>query len=117
MSNYPPPVRALLSRGKPRSQREWDDYLALGLTAEHIPDLIRMAVDPELNEGDGDSREVWAPLYAWRALGQLRAVEAIEPLLDLFTELEEDGDDYAVGDMKPLFALIGPPSIPALAAY
>jgi HEAT repeat protein len=29
---------------------------------------------------DQNSMEVWAPVHAWRALGQLRAEEAIKPL-------------------------------------
>ena len=59
---------------------QWPDYPALGLRMEHVPDLIRMTLDDELHGADSDSREVWAPLHAWRALGQLRAESAIKPL-------------------------------------
>ena len=40
-----------------------------------------MATDEELNQGDSDSQEFWSPVHAWRALGQLKAVQALEPIL------------------------------------
>jgi hypothetical protein len=64
MSQYPYPVNRLLNLGDPRERREWPVYTALGLTNEHVPDLIRMVLDDELNEADAEGREVWAPLHA-----------------------------------------------------
>src|SRR6266487_7140549 len=91
-ARYQPPVERLLTYGE--SERitpdEWPDYRELGMGPEQIPALIRMATDEELNLAAAESTEVWAPLHAWRALGQLRAVEAVEPLLELFERLEED---------------------------
>ncbi|HXG63891.1 MAG TPA: PBS lyase [Blastocatellia bacterium] len=113
--NYSPPVDKLLALGDPRDSREWPNYLEFGLTSEQIPDLIRMVTDKELNEAPGDSREVWAPLHAWRALGQLRAGAAIEPLMRLFHEQEDD--DWAGTELPTVFGMIGPPAIPSLAAY
>ncbi len=77
--------------------------------------LIQMATDEALNEADSESTEVWAPVHAWRALGQLRAVEAVEPLLELFDRLEED--DWVHEELPAVFGLIGPAAFPALAAY
>ena len=79
LHHYQPPVDQLLSYGNPGTPTaEWPDYVGeFGLTAEHIPDLIRMATDRKLNLANVDSLEVWAPLHAWRALGQLRAEAAI----------------------------------------
>lgn len=71
---YPPPVSRLLRLG---------DVRALGLTAEQVPALIRMAVDEELQWADSDSPEVWAPVHAWRALAQLQAGPAAKPLASL----------------------------------
>jgi hypothetical protein len=59
----------------------------------------------------------WAPVHAWRALGQLRAAEAVEPLLALLTVLTETGDDYHMYDFPVVFGMIGPPATAALAAY
>ena len=91
-ARYQPPVERLLTYGESDRIRpdDWPDYPELGLGPEHVPDLIQMATDEALNEADAESTEVWAPLHAWRALGQLRAVEAVEPLLELFDRLEED---------------------------
>ena len=114
---YPYPVSRLLNLGDPRERKEWPVYTALGLTAVHMPDLIRMVLDDDLHEADSDSREVWAPLHAWRALGQLRAVAAIEPLLSLLRRIDEDDDDWVGEELPRVFSMIGPAAIPALTAY
>jgi hypothetical protein len=118
MHDYKEPVDQLLRRGEPRSP-EWPDYRRFGLGPQDVPELIRMATDPALNSADGGSREVWAPLHAWRALGQLRAAEAVEPLLALFVRLrkELDGDDWANEELPEVFGLIGPAALPALERF
>lgn len=119
-SNYPPPLDRLLTYGDPGFQQraDWPDYVAMfQLEPQHIPDLIRMATDADLNEADTDSLEVWAPLHAWRALGQLRADEAVEPLLTLLTTGDEDRlDDSILEELPDVYAMIGPAAIPALSA-
>ena len=113
---YRDPVAQLLTLGDPRQEgrmaSEWRDYPALGLTAEHIPELARMALDEDLHRADSESTEVWAPLHAWRALGQLRAESAVEPLLQLLDRV--DDDDGAGRDLPKVFGLIGPAAIPGL---
>ncbi len=116
MNQYPYPVNRLLNLGDPRERHEWPVYTALGLTSEHVPDLIRMVLDDDLNEADSESCEVWAPLHAWRALGQLRAVAAIEPLLSLLWRIDER-DDWVSEELPRVFSMIGVPAIPALTAY
>ena len=59
--SYPFPVSKLLTLGDCHQMRGWPDYLRLGLAPEHIPDLIRMALDDELHWYDSDSAEAWAP--------------------------------------------------------
>jgi hypothetical protein len=93
------------------------DYLAMGLGAENIPELIRMATDKTLNNADSDSLEVWAPLHAWRTLGQLRAESAIEPLLGLFTRIDQEEDDWVAEELPTVFGEIGPNALPALSDY
>lgn len=89
---YGPPVDQLLTYGEGQSVSpdDWPNYLALGLGPEHIPDLIRMATDEDLNWADSDSLEVWAPLHAWRTLGQFRAEAAVAPLLTLVGTLPDN---------------------------
>ena len=115
VGDYGPPVDQLLTLGDLRGEREWRDYLQYGLGPEHVPDLIRMATDDALNSGDSESAEVWAPVHAWRALGQLHAEDAIEPLLGQFEG--QDDSDWFNEDMPEVFSLIGPAAIPALRTY
>lgn len=115
MENYPPPLDKLLTIGDPRRFSEWPDYLELGFGPAHVAHLIRMATDKELNQADSESREVWAPLHAWRVLGQLRAEAAIAPLMRLFHE--QEGDDWPGEELPKVYGMIGPAAIPALTTY
>ena len=83
MNEYTPPVSGLLTLGRPEYLRTGIDYRALGFNAPHVPQLIRLLQDEELAFGDSETPEVYAQTHAWRVLGQLRAPEAIGPLLDL----------------------------------
>ncbi|MDJ0675679.1 MAG: HEAT repeat domain-containing protein [Calothrix sp. MO_167.B42] len=105
-TNYQPPVDRLLSFGDCYGARnQWHDYIAkLGLNSQHIPDLMRMAVDDTLNGADSHSQEVWAPIHAWRALAQLGAKEAIEPLMKLFHEWEDN--DWVAEEMPKVYGAI-----------
>jgi hypothetical protein len=111
------PVTKLFSLGTPRALEPWLDYTALGLGREHIPALLRVALH--------DSRPYpqcpgsWAPLHAWRALGQLRATEAVAPLLDLLEpqrEEEDEEEDWRMHELPKIFGRMGPEAIPTLAA-
>jgi hypothetical protein len=118
MSDYQPPVSRLLQRGEPLvTDKSWRHYLDLGLGPEHVPELVRMVLDRELNEGDPESTEVWAPIHAWRALGQLRAVEAVGPLLEALQEAEDRDDDWGLEELPEVFARIGPAAVPALGDF
>jgi hypothetical protein len=113
---YSHPVGQLLTRGEPGFTRhEWDDYPALGLTDEHVPELIRMAGDGELLWTVTDGEEQWAPVHAWRALGQLRAEAAVEPLLDVLDRAVDA--DWTMQDLPYVFGMIGPAAVPVLARY
>lgn len=114
-TDYPAPVNHLLTYGDACNFRDWPDYLQLGLAPEHVPDLIRMATDEDLLWADSDSPEVWAPIHAWRILGQLRVEAAIEPLLTLFDA--RDAQDWILEEMPEVYGLIGPAAVPALTAY
>ncbi len=120
MAEYVYAVSQLLALGRPDTftAEDWPDYRALGLGPEHIPDLIRLATDPALSRADPESAEAWAPVHARRALGQLRAEVAVEPLLSLLDELDGDGyDEWTVEELPEVYRLIGPAAMPALGAY
>ena len=91
------------------------DFSASTSQREHISDLIRMACDAGLNQADSSSNEVWAPMHAWRALGQLRAEEAVLPLLSLLRAAEDD--EAAAEELPAVFGMIGPAAISPLAAF
>jgi hypothetical protein len=109
-------VSQLLTYKDCRKLNQWPHYPEkFGFTAEHIPELIRMATDSELNWADSDSLEVWAPIHAWRALGQLKAEEAIAPLLSIMDELEDS--DWFNEELPEVFALIGAAAIQPCKAF
>jgi len=118
MGGYGPPLDRLLTiREEPGFGFVWNDYLALGIGPEHVPDLIRMATDPDLDEASSQSPEVWAPVHAWRALGQLRAEAAAAPLMEiLFHRSENERDDWASENLPTALGMIGPVAISAAAA-
>ena len=113
--NYDYPVSKFLNYGSCQKMKEWPDYLEIGLTHEHIPELINMVTDRELLWADQNSEKVWAPAHAWRALGQLRAVEAIKPLIGLFDELSDD--DWATDELPEVLALFEEKAIKPLKEY
>lgn len=116
-NTYHPPVSTLLTLGDRHEGGAWPDYLAYGLTDVHIPDLIWLALDEDLPWVDAESTEVWAPIHARRALGQLRAQAAIEPLVQLLHKVDEDEDDWISEELPEVLALIGPTAIPALQTF
>lgn len=96
----------LLAQLKPTlTPDKWPNYLEeLGITSEHVSELIQMATDESLSHADGESTEVWAPTHAWRCLGFLQAAEAIEPLIGL---LKNEYDDWASEEIPWVLGLIG----------
>ncbi|HEY1348080.1 MAG TPA: hypothetical protein VGF67_00470 [Ktedonobacteraceae bacterium] len=115
---YQPPVEGLLTYRDESIwtlPENWPDYRALGIGPEHIPALIQMATDDILHELSEERIELWAPLHAWRTLGQLRAVEAIEPLLELFDRMEDN--DCVREELPVVFGRIGPAALPVFTAY
>jgi len=112
---YPPPLDRLLQAGNARDTLSWHvgqvDYPAeLGLTAEHVPQLIAIAqswTDEEAWSDDEQGMAQWAPVHAWRSLGQLRAAQAVAPLVDMLNLLEEQGDDWGQDEFPHVFGLIG----------
>lgn len=109
--------QSLLSQLKPSYKFEsWPNYLdELGITSEHVPELIRMATDEVLNYADSDSVEVWAPVHAWRCLGFLKAEEAVEPLLGLF--VGEEYADWTREEIPWVLGMIGESAIAPTALF
>jgi HEAT repeat protein len=122
LSSYPSPVNKLLTYGDCSQIKGMPDYVGeLGFTSQHVPDLIRMACDEDLSIGadeiqdTNENLQAWAPVHAVRVLGQLHAVEAIEPLINLFGTFEED--DRMSLELPGVLATIGTAAIEPLEAY
>jgi HEAT repeat protein len=117
MNAYAPPVSTLLKLGGPPGDAETADYKPYGIGPEHVPELIRLLQDNELASGDSETPEVYAQVHAWRALGQLRAPEAVEPLLDLLATQEgENWSDWTTEEVPRVLGRFGPSIIPAIVA-
>ena len=95
------------------------DYVKqFGLGPEHISALIDIVQEWGDIEKRPDDDLFYAPVHAWRALGRLRAVEAIDPFLAMRNAMrEQQGSSWYLEEFHDIFGLIGPPAIPALAAF
>jgi Protein of unknown function (DUF1186) len=116
LETYTDPVAKLLTYGdcSQMDLRQWPNYLEeVGLTSADIPELIRMATDPIFWELDSERIEVWAPIHAWRSLGQLKAEAASAPLIELF----HIDIDWVSEELPEVYAMIGPAAVPALSDY
>jgi hypothetical protein len=114
-TKYSSPVNKLFSYGFPSDNDDWSDYLKFGFTEEHIPELIKLAGETDLILSDSEKAENWAPVHAWRVLGQLKANDAAKPLMNLFHELEDE--NWSDEELPTVFALIGASTLPFLASY
>jgi hypothetical protein len=74
-----------------------------------IPPLIDLATDDQLLFPGGEDPEIWTPVHAVQLLGEMRAQEAIEPLLPL---LEFPGDQYICVRAQEALGLIGATVLP-----
>ncbi len=113
---YQPPVKQLLSLSEPKSDKR-SNYAAIGISSADVQDLIRMASDKLLHEGPEDSPIVYAPVHAWRALGELRAPDAIAPLVELFPRVDDALDDWIGEDVPRVLGDFGAAAIAPVSAY
>ncbi len=115
---YAPPVDALLAIGSPYpSDHKGERRVLPEFTPANVPDLLQMATDDELHRAPAITTAVWAPMHAIRALGNLRAVEATDPLLAQLRRIDEDEDDYVGDEVIHALAAIGPAVVEPVARY
>ncbi len=116
-TTYASPVDQLVKAGEIDLAGEPASYADLGIGREHVPELIRMATDEALHTGPVGSHIYWGPVRAWRALGELRAEEAVGPLLDLLCRIDDEQDDWVREEIPEVLAEIGPVALDPLAEY
>ena len=98
-----------------RSKAGWPDYTRYGFNEEDVDDLLALTTDTSLHEAPMESNEVWVPLHAWRALGQVGDPRAIEPLIGIFDALCED--DWALEELPHVLAMLGREALGPLAEF
>lgn len=115
--DLPDHLKLLFEWGSPikpgYSYREWEDYLHLGFTDADIPNLLMLVSDFYLLEAPQDGAERWVPLYAWRILGQLKSVEAIDSLIEVAFDYPED--DTVISEIPVVLGMIGKPAMASVA--
>lgn len=117
--DYEEPVNRLLTLGDPDGpgatgrSRKWADYSALGIGEADVPELIRMACDARPFQEPNPCW--WGPVHAWRALGQLKAQAATEPLVEYLNRLSKWNHDWGLEEIPDVLEMIGPSAVPALA--
>lgn len=124
---YTSPVADLLSyeQAQPVGASKWPDYVGeLGLTAAHIPELLRLMQDltlvdwhpekePAPLEGIDPDLAWCGPIHAWRALGQLQSPEFLQGATMVFNR--GDLEEWALTEFSEVCQLIGPSVIEPLA--
>ena len=118
-------VERLAAAGNPRDQHDWeqrDGYYvaACRVSADDVPeliDLVREWSDPNRSDDvelpDIDEAEL-LPITAWRALGDLKATAAVQPLVELVCELQDECDDWVCEELPHVFGKIGESAIEPL---
>ena len=117
MQSDNPKIQTLLKLGQPAGNyRSWPDYVTqYGFTLDDVPTLLTLFSDDGINLLDEHRPEVWAPLHAWRILGQLRSEQAIQPFIASFDTLFDD--DCAQDELGIALGLIGAKAIEPLERY
>jgi len=106
----------LFELGQPRRGRaDWPDYKQYGITEEDVDDLLELATDASLHRAPAESKEVWVPLHAWRALGQVGGQRVILPIIGVFDTLCDD--DWAAEELPIVLSMLGENAIEPLTDF
>jgi Protein of unknown function (DUF1186) len=119
-SQYSPPVDQLLTYGDPiANERDWSEYLNLGITTAHIPALIQILEDEALFLSESEEDDYWAVVHAWRIVGELKAEAAIPALIAALGRWGDDDPwwEWINEEFPAVFLEIGTVTIPALVDF
>jgi hypothetical protein len=109
-------VARLLTLGNPNDHQT--EAIEGSMQMEDIPSLINLLEDHDLRwESPEDSPYTWAAVYAWRAVGHLKAEAAIPALIGLLPDIDDEYDEWAQEELPEVFENIGPACIPALVEF
>ena len=99
-----PVARLLIGDGEHLRPATYSQIMALGPQA--VPQLVEVLRNPRLADQNAPG-EGWAPIHAAGLLGELRAVVAVDPMLELLSD-SDDLDCLSVEILESLAAM-GPP--------
>jgi len=108
-------IKLLLELGEADHGGDWPDYLQYGFKEADTPALLDLVADETFDQADSESAEIWAPLHAWRTLGQLGNSQAAIPLIAQFDRLYND--DWALTELSVVMGMLGETAIIPLATY
>lgn len=104
-------------KGSPPAPGEEPDYVRMfDLGPAHVPALLSIvgaawteefSFDEE-DDDDDDDQQPYVPIHAWRALGQMQALDALDALIDALTVAHRYDDDWFANDFPHLAAMMGP---------
>jgi hypothetical protein len=108
-------VDQLLTLGRPVGYEpaDWHRSVVSGMTREHVPDLVRLLDDPSLNGETTEEPQAYAPIHAWRAIGDFKAVEAVPALIRCLEVRQrwENFDDWSIEEIPKVLVDMGPDAI------
>jgi len=109
------PVAKLLTIGRDQNFIR-PNYLQMGFSFEHIPELIKLMQDDDLanqpwDKNDNESPIVYGQMHAWRILTELQAIEAIPAMIRLLRTLEDSSDDYISTEIPRALGTLGEAAI------
>ncbi len=112
---YSEKIKQLFQLGNVNALSKEKIYDKLKFDDSDIQELISLATDISLLSRDTEDAENWAPVHAWHILARMKAVEAIDKLIELFHKLE---DNHQVDEELPeVFAQFGSAALPSLEKY
>lgn len=111
-------VDRLRALGECASTLEWvtdESYYKKSLvTSSDTPELIELAINVDYFLSE-DEDYYWLPVHAWRLLGRIGAVEAIQPLIGCFNTHFDD--EWCQDELPEVFSLIGKDALIPLSTF
>ena len=114
-AEYPSPVSKLIDHGpvKERVDATWFDYVGHYQLGEmDVPVLIELMYERDIDVTS--PAEMAAPVHACRALGQFGDIAAIDALVGLFIE---DENDELISNAQVALCMFGAPSLSAMKRF
>jgi hypothetical protein len=102
-------VQALYKFGKADIDQTWPNYIEeLSLTKDDVSELIRIIKSSNLkNISPLSLIEEFAPMHAWRALGQLKVLDTIRILLEILTEEKNEEAFWFQAELPKIIGYFG----------